>query len=98
MDLGSRDCEDVAAARLSPRECASLQLLGRGLPRKEVAHRLGVSENTLKKFIARARLKLGAMTIEEAVASHAAAHRACARLSPILSPILSPTKTRKRPV
>lgn len=71
---GSVDLEDDAVpvdeARgddLTPRELDVLQLLAEGLPNKEVARRLQISENTVKFHVNTILSKLGARTRTEAV-------------------------------
>ena len=54
--------------RLTPRECTVLQHLSDGLTVREIAARLGVSEETVKTLVARAVKKLGARTQLHAVA------------------------------
>jgi len=52
---------------LTPREKEVLQLMAQGLPNKQVALRIGISENTVKYHIASIYSKLGASNRTEAV-------------------------------
>ena len=52
---------------LTPRELEVLQLLAEGLPNKEIAHRLGVSEHTVKFHVNAIMDKLDARSRTEAV-------------------------------
>ncbi len=53
---------------LSMREVESLTLLAQGQRNERIAHTLGIAEVTVRKHINAARIKLGAMTREQAVA------------------------------
>ena len=59
---GERPVED-----LTPRELEVLQLLAEGLPNKAIAHRLGVSDHTVKFHVNAILGKLGAQSRTEAV-------------------------------
>jgi two-component system nitrate/nitrite response regulator NarL len=52
---------------LTPRELEVLQLLAEGLPNKAVAHRLGISEHTVKFHVNAILSKLGAQSRTDAV-------------------------------
>ena len=52
---------------LTPREKEVLQLLAQGLPNKQIAQRIGISENTVKYHISSIYSKLGASNRTEAV-------------------------------
>ena len=52
---------------LTPREKEVLQLLAQGLPNKQIAQRIGISENTIKYHISSIYSKLGASNRTEAV-------------------------------
>ncbi|MFQ5854450.1 MAG: LuxR C-terminal-related transcriptional regulator [Anaerolineae bacterium] len=52
---------------LTPRELEVLQLLAEGLPNKAIAHRLGISEHTVKFHVNAILRKLGAQSRTEAV-------------------------------
>ncbi len=52
---------------LTPREKEILQLLAQGLPNKQIAQRIGISENTVKYHISSIYSKLGASNRTEAV-------------------------------
>jgi DNA-binding NarL/FixJ family response regulator len=52
---------------LTPRETEVLQLLVEGLPNKEIARRLGISEHTVKFHVTTVLGKMGARTRTEAV-------------------------------
>jgi DNA-binding NarL/FixJ family response regulator len=52
---------------LTPREKEVLQLLAQGLPNKQIAQRIGISENTVKYHISSVYSKLGASNRTEAV-------------------------------
>jgi DNA-binding NarL/FixJ family response regulator len=54
-------------ALLTPREKEVLQLLAQGLPNKQIAQRIGISENTIKYHISSIYSKLGASNRTEAV-------------------------------
>ena len=56
---------------LTPREKEVLQLLAQGLPNKQIAQRIGISENTVKYHISSIYSKLGASNRTEAVRSGA---------------------------
>jgi two-component system, NarL family, response regulator YdfI len=53
---------------LTPRETELLQMLAEGLPNKEIAKALGISEHTVKFHLSSIFGKLGAMSRTEAVA------------------------------
>jgi DNA-binding NarL/FixJ family response regulator len=67
---GAHDPEPTGPAReeLTPRETEVLRLLVDGLPNKEIASRLGISEHTVKFHVAAVLGKLGARSRTEAVA------------------------------
>jgi DNA-binding NarL/FixJ family response regulator len=56
------------AGRLTRRELEVLQLIGNGLGNREIAHRLHVSEETVKTHVQRLLRKLRATTRAHAVA------------------------------
>lgn len=61
--------EDLdAPSELTPREREVLQLVAAGLPNKGIAHRLGISDHTVKYHLAAVLSKLGAASRAEAVA------------------------------
>lgn len=68
---------DGLTKQLSKRECATLQLLGRGMLLTGVARSLEVSESSAKTYARRATSKLGAATLIEAVVIHSRIHRRC---------------------
>jgi DNA-binding NarL/FixJ family response regulator len=55
------------AEELTPRELDVLRLLSEGLPNKTIAHRLGISEHTVKFHVNSILAKLGAQSRTEAV-------------------------------
>ena len=59
--------EDGPTEDLTPREMDVLQLLAEGLPNKEIAGRLGISEHTVKFHVNTILAKLDARTRTEAV-------------------------------
>ena len=59
--------EDAAAEDLTPREMDVLQSLAEGLPNKEIARTLRISEHTVKFHVTTILGKLGARTRTEAV-------------------------------
>jgi DNA-binding NarL/FixJ family response regulator len=59
--------EDAPAEELTPREMDVLQLLAEGLPNKEIARRLGISEHTVKFHVTTILAKFDAHTRTEAV-------------------------------
>lgn len=62
------DGEDEAPSPLTGRETEVLELLSRGLPNKQVARRLDISEHTVKFHVSSIFAKLGASSRAEAVA------------------------------
>lgn len=54
-------------ARLTPRERKVVELVAAGLPNKEIAHRLAISQRTVEGHRARAMRKLGVRTLPELV-------------------------------
>jgi len=66
--LGGRDQAVPALVEaLTPRELEVLQLLAEGLPNKAIAHRLDISEHTVKFHVNAVMGKLGAQSRTEAV-------------------------------
>ena len=63
VSVGAADVE-----ALSARELDVLHLLARGLPNKGIAHRLGISEHTVKYHVSAILAKLNAESRTEAVA------------------------------
>ncbi len=61
------EAADVAAEELTPREVEVLQLLVEGLPNKQIAQRLSISEHTVKFHVDAILGKLGAHSRTEAV-------------------------------
>ena len=59
---------DELAEALTPRESEVLQMLASGLPNKEIAAKLAISEHTVKFHVASIMGKLGAASRTEAVA------------------------------
>ena len=62
--VGARLVEALAAGeepldRLTPRERAVLELIGRGFPNKRIARELGLSESTVKTHVGHVLAKLG---------------------------------------
>lgn len=51
---------------LSPRELEVVQAMASGLQQKAAARRLGISSDTLRDYLSRAKLKLGADTTAQA--------------------------------
>jgi DNA-binding NarL/FixJ family response regulator len=67
-DLVTREAGTIAPAEsLTPRESEVLALLAEGLGNKEIAHRLNISEHTIKFHIGSILAKLGASSRTEAV-------------------------------
>ena len=65
---GSPSSEEAARLdRLTAREREVAELVAAGLPNKEVAHRLGISQRTVESHRARAMDKLGVRTLPELV-------------------------------
>jgi DNA-binding CsgD family transcriptional regulator len=58
---------DASTESLTPRESEVLTLLSEGLPNKQIALRLQISEHTVKFHIASIFAKLGAASRTEAV-------------------------------
>lgn len=50
------------AVKLSPRECQVVGLLAQEFNDKQVASALGISESSVRQYIARAQLKIGRRT------------------------------------
>jgi DNA-binding NarL/FixJ family response regulator len=50
---------DHRLAGLSPRERAALELIGEGLTNRQIGHRLGISERTVKGYVSTLFAKLG---------------------------------------
>ncbi len=65
--MPARDRESAPPEELTPRELEVLQLLAEGLPNKQVAQRLGVSEHTVKFHVNAILSKLDAHSRTEAV-------------------------------
>jgi DNA-binding NarL/FixJ family response regulator len=61
------DPDGAIAEPLTRREIQVLELLAEGLPNKAVAHRLGISDQTVKFHVASIMGKLGASNRTEAV-------------------------------
>jgi DNA-binding NarL/FixJ family response regulator len=59
--------DDAPIETLTPRESEVLQLLARGLPNKQIAYQLKISEHTVKFHISSVYSKLGAANRTEAV-------------------------------
>lgn len=55
-------------ATLTPRQIEVLRLLATGLPRPEIAARLGIAEGTLSRHIEAARARMGARNSAHLVA------------------------------
>lgn len=64
----SHDADGVTTEALTPREIEVLRLLAQGLPNKDIAERLVVSERTAKFHVSSILNKLGASNRTEAVA------------------------------
>ena len=64
----SRPIVDALAEPLSDRELEVLELIVEGLSNKLIAHRLAISEHTIKTHVASILSKLGATSRTEAVA------------------------------
>ncbi|MBX5493109.1 MAG: response regulator transcription factor [Chloroflexi bacterium] len=62
-----RPAVDVGAEPLTARELEVLALLAQGLPNKQIAQRLGISEHTVKFHVGAILAKLGAASRTEAV-------------------------------
>lgn len=62
-----RSAETGMIEHLTPRETEILQLLAQGLPNKQIAYSLGISEHTVKFHISSIYSKLGAYNRTEAV-------------------------------
>ena len=62
-----RDAARVEALGLTPRELEILELIAQGLSTREMAERVGVSENTVKTHASRVFDKLGARRRTQAV-------------------------------
>ena len=65
--FGDHQEEDAMREEITPREAEVLRMLAEGLPNKDVARRLGISEHTVKFHISSILDKLGATTRTEAV-------------------------------
>jgi DNA-binding NarL/FixJ family response regulator len=65
--MPERPDEDILFEPLTPRESEVLRLLADGLPNKEIASRLSISEHTIKFHIRSILGKLGASSRTEAV-------------------------------
>ena len=65
-DSESRD-EPAFDEPLTPREIQVLELLAEGLPNKAIAHRLGISDQTVKFHVSSISGKLGAANRTDAV-------------------------------
>jgi DNA-binding CsgD family transcriptional regulator len=63
----TRDERRVEQLRLTPRELEILELMASGLSNREIAHRVHVSENTVKTHSSRVFDKLGARRRTQAV-------------------------------
>ena len=63
----TRDEQRVEELRLTPRELEILELMASGLSNREIAHRVHVSENTVKTHSSRVFDKLGARRRTQAV-------------------------------
>ena len=64
---GSRHKEARLTEPLTGREIQVLELLAEGLPNKAIAHRLGISDQTIKFHVASISGKLGARNRTDAV-------------------------------
>ena len=64
---GIREIPAPPAEELTPRELEVLRLLAEGLPNKAIAHRLDISEHTVKFHVNSILSKLGAQSRTEAV-------------------------------
>ena len=64
---GVRPQPDPSTESLTPRETQVLALLAEGLPNKAIAARLGISDQTVKFYVASICGKLGASNRTEAV-------------------------------
>jgi DNA-binding NarL/FixJ family response regulator len=61
------DSDSEVPEPLTPREIQVLELLAEGLPNKAIAHRLGISDQTVKFHVASISGKLGATNRTDAV-------------------------------
>jgi DNA-binding NarL/FixJ family response regulator len=66
LPAGQESLEPLAE-ELTPRELEVLQLLAEGLPNKTIAHRLGISDHTVKFHVNAILGKLGAQSRTDAV-------------------------------
>lgn len=57
----------IAVRRLSPREAEVLDLICKGSSNREIAHHLGISEQSAKNHVTHIMVKLGARNRTEAV-------------------------------
>ena len=73
---------EVRSRRLTPRESEVLARLRQGKPNKIIAHELEITENTVKVFVRRILMKLGASN-RTAVASLTRGGQVGERGSPI---------------
>jgi len=74
-ELTRREHEVRVRVVLSKRQCATLQMLGRGMLPVGIAREFQCDPETIKTHVRRAMEKLGAATRTEAVLLHAAIHR-----------------------
>ena len=94
VNTETRTSEAVRAARLTPRECMVLNLLGRGMSNKIIAYRLSLSQSTIKAHVHNiiSKLKVHNRT-EAAVVAHRVQSRTAVEHEAVsIGPILSASR------
>jgi two-component system, NarL family, nitrate/nitrite response regulator NarL len=67
LAVGSKQTSEIPLEALTPRENDVLQLLAQGMTNKAIAHRLGITDHTVKFHVNAIMTKMGAQSRTEAV-------------------------------